>query len=351
MGERGRLVRHATDNTVDRRDDDAVMRVALEMTRETFPHPNPRVGAVIVSPDGAIVSAAAHQHPGDLHAERLAIADLDVTGHTLVVTLEPCDHTGLTPPCTEAIIEAGISRVVVGAGDPDPRVQGRGVARLREAGIDVVEGVLADAVEANDAAYFFHRRSGRAMVTLKVAATLDGQVAARDGTSRWITGEEARRDAHGLRAAHDAVLVGAGTVIADDPELTVRLEGHAGPQPRPVLLAGRRELPEGARVLARDPLVYADAGGVDVRKVVEDLPTFGILSVLVEGGPTVAASFLDEGLVDEVVWYVAGRLAGGTGIPAISGVFATVADARPVSIVSLERLGEDLKVVCRPEVR
>ncbi len=349
MGERGRLVRHATDNTVDRHDDDAAMRVALELTSATYPHPNPRVGAVVVSPHGDVVAAAAHQHHGDLHAERLAIADLDVVGHTLYVTLEPCDHTGLTPPCTEAIIDAGITRVVVGAGDPDARVRGRGVARLRDAGIEVTEGVLAEEIEAHDPAYFFHRRTGRAMVTLKVASTLDGQVAARDGTSRWITGPEARRDVHVLRSDHDAVLVGSGTVIADDPELTVRLDGHAGPQPRPVLIVGHRPLPQDARVLARDPLIYEDGGGVDLLKVLEDLPTFGILSVLVEGGPTVASSFLAADLVDEIVWYVGGMIAGGTGIPAINGTFSTLGDARPVGIRAVEWLGGDVKIVGSPE--
>lgn len=337
-------MRHVVDNTVDRTDVDHAMRRAIAETAGTFPHPNPRVGAVILDSSGNVVSSAAHLRKGEAHAEHLAIDSRSLPDHTLVVTLEPCNHFGSTPPCTEAIIESGIRRVVVGAVDPDPRVAGRGIERLREAGVDVTVGTLADEVEANDPAYFHHRRTGRAFATVKIASTLDGQTAAADGTSQWITGDESRADVHRLRAEHDAVLVGSGTVIADDPALTVRLEDYEGPQPRPVVLAGKRELPEGAQLLHRDPIVYHSDSLPDIDKVLTDLPAHGVLSVLVEAGPTIASAFIEAGAVDRLVWYVGGKLAGGTGHPAIAGVFETIAAAIPLHIDSVELLGGDLKI-------
>jgi diaminohydroxyphosphoribosylaminopyrimidine deaminase / 5-amino-6-(5-phosphoribosylamino)uracil reductase len=347
MGERGRHVRRAIDNNVDGAAAEMAMRRAIDLTRSTHPHPNPRVGAVILAPDGAMRSSGAHEGPGRPHAERVAIEKGCHPGDTLVVTLEPCDHHGRTPPCTEAIVRAGITKVVIGAVDPDPRVAGRGVDRLRAAGIDVEIGVLGSEVEGTDPGYFHHRRRGRARITLKLAATLDGQVAAIDGTSQWITGDAARRDAHRLRSEHDAVLVGIGTVVADDPDLTDRRPEHVGPQPRPVVVLGRRSLPASSTIGARDPLLYQSEDGVDLAAMAVDLPSHGILSVLVEGGPTLARSLLDAGVVDEIVWYVAGRLAGGTGLPAIGGTFATVSDAIPIDVTSVERIGEDLRLIAR----
>jgi diaminohydroxyphosphoribosylaminopyrimidine deaminase / 5-amino-6-(5-phosphoribosylamino)uracil reductase len=350
MEERGRLVRRATDSSVDRAVVELAMRRALDLSRATFPHPNPRVGAVILDPMGEVCAAGTHAGPGSHHAERAAIAEKSFPHHTMVVTLEPCDHTGRTPPCTEAILDAGIDTVVVGALDPDTRVAGRGVERLRRAGITVHTGVLADQVEASDAAYFFHRRNGRAMITLKMASTLDGQVAAADGTSQWITGEQARRDVHQLRAAHDAVMVGSGTVIADRPSLTVRLDGYQGPQPRPVIVAGRRALPPDAPSMMRDPLVYGSPDGADLHGIATDLPNHGILGVLVEGGPTLAGALFDEGLVDRLAWYVGGMVAGGLGVPAFPGVFATLGDARRIMIDDIRMVGADIRIDARPEV-
>jgi diaminohydroxyphosphoribosylaminopyrimidine deaminase/5-amino-6-(5-phosphoribosylamino)uracil reductase len=299
---------------------------------------------VILDSDGVVVSAGAHRAVGMAHAEREAIGDLRFPGHTMVVTLEPCDHAGRTPPCTEAIIAAGIERVIIGVTDPDPRVSGRGVDRLRASGIDVVTDVAPALVEANDPGYFHHRRTGRARVTLKLATTLDGNVAARDGSSRWITGDEARRDVHRLRAQHDAVMVGAGTAITDDPELTVRLDGWTGPQPRPVVVAGRRDLPDSLRAIQRDALVYRAPAGADLDAALRDLPDHGILSVLVEGGPTLATSLLNDGLVDEVVWYVAGAVGLGVGIPAFVGEFETIADLLRLEVRDVTRLGDDVRI-------
>ena len=348
MGERERLVRHAVDNAVDRSDVESAMRDAIDLARSHRPHPNPRVGAVVLTPDGRVRARGSHVAAGLAHAERVAIDAGVERGDTMVVTLEPCDHHGATPPCTEAILRAGIGRVIVGALDPDDRVSGRGVARLRDAGVDVVVGVLAEEVEAADRAYFHHRRTGRAFATLKVASTLDGQVAALDGTSRWITSPAAREDAHRLRADHDAVVVGMGTVIADDPRLDVRLGTDDTIQPLPVVLAAERALPDDSHLAARGALVLRDPAGVPPDRVLRTLPDHGALSALIEGGPSIARAFLDAHAVDEVVWYVAGRLAGGTGTPAIAGTFETIDDLRDLEILDVSRIGPDLRITARP---
>ncbi|MGI9643311.1 MAG: bifunctional diaminohydroxyphosphoribosylaminopyrimidine deaminase/5-amino-6-(5-phosphoribosylamino)uracil reductase RibD [Acidimicrobiia bacterium] len=326
-------------------DADGVMRDALDLTRSTYPHPNPRVAAIIIDREGRRVASGVHEQAGQAHAERLALDGATYVGHTMVVTLEPCNHTGATPPCTEAIINAGITRVIVGATDPDERVAGEGIARLRDAGIEVSVGTLVDAVEANDPAYFHHRRTGRAMMTLKLATTLDGQIAAADGTSQWITGPEAREDVHRLRARHDAVLIGSGTARTDDPSLTVRLGDWSGPQPRPVVIVGERDLPDQLALAGRDPVIYRSPHGVDLRHVAEDLPNHGILSALVEGGPSIAASLLEAGLVDELVWYFGAKVAGGIGMPAFADHFATLGDATEVTVQDVTRIGSDIKVL------
>jgi diaminohydroxyphosphoribosylaminopyrimidine deaminase/5-amino-6-(5-phosphoribosylamino)uracil reductase len=338
-------MRHALDNTVDGIDVETAMRAALELARATRPHPNPRVGAVIVDPHGAVVAEGAHTGPGNPHAEVEALADQSFGGHTMVVTLEPCNHTGRTPPCTDAIIASGIERVVVGAIDPDHRVAGRGIERLRSAGIEVTTGVLADEVERTDRAYFHHRRTGRAFVTLKMAATLDGQAAAADGTSQWITGAAAREDVHRTRSEHDAVLVGAGTYLTDHPDLSVRDIEYDGPQPRPVVVAGRRAVHLTDDHRRRGGIVIRSGPLADPLHIATELPNSGILSVLVEGGPALARSFLDAGIVDEIHWYLGAVLGGGTGTPVIGGRFDTLADAVELRIDRVEVLGGDLKVV------
>jgi diaminohydroxyphosphoribosylaminopyrimidine deaminase/5-amino-6-(5-phosphoribosylamino)uracil reductase len=340
------------------------MRRAIGLTEATKPHPNPRVGAIVVDRAGEVAAERAHLEAGSAHAEAaaLAAAGSAAFASTLVVTLEPCTHHGRTPPCAKAVIEAGVERVVVGALDPDPRVAGRGVAQLREAGIEVVTGIEESAVIANDPGYFHHRLTGRPLVTLKLAATLDGQAAAADLTSQWITGPEARRDAHELRADNDAVLVGIGTVIADDPHLDVRIEGYGGPQPRPIVVSGRRSLPSRAALAERDPIVFTceeaaaehDRGfhtvsmpgsdGVDLENAVKYLGSEDVLTLLIEGGPAIAGSALRAGIVDRVALYYGARLAAGTGLPAIAGTLETIGDTLDVSITGVTLLGPDFRV-------
>ncbi len=354
--------RAESDNRADDGRFEASMRQAILLAGATRPHPNPRVGAVVLSPAGDVVAGAAHLAPGEPHAEAAALAAAGdrARGGTLVVTLEPCAHQGRTGPCTAAVIAAGVDRVVIGAEDPDDLVSGRGIAELERQGIEVVMGVLAPEVIALDPGYHHHRRTGRPRVTLKTAMTLDGQTAAGDGTSQWITGLEARRDAHRLRAEADAVLVGAGTLRADDPRLDVRLEGFTGPQPRPVVVAGSQPMPSSAALYARHPLVYsphpvaidgaedvvlAGPGGVDVEGMMKDLGARGVVDVLVEGGATIAGSLLAAGLVDRLVLYVGAKLAGGTARGVFDGPFATLADASDVVVTDVIRLGADLKIV------
>ncbi len=340
------------------------MARAIELASKQRPHPNPRVGAVIVAPGGEIIGEGAHVAPGTDHAEVLALksADVSVAGSTIYVTLEPCSHHGRTPPCTEALIDAGVSKVVVAATDPDHRVSGQGLARLRQAGVEVVTGVMADDSEQMDPGYFLHRRLGRSRITLKMALTLDGNAAAADGTSQWITGQAARRDSHQLRSDSDAVVVGSGTVIADDPLLNVR--DVDGPQPLVVIVAGRTPIPKAARIWERAPLVVAGPdyrgpgelvqvatdtdGRVDVLDMARVLGARGILDVMVEGGPHLARSLFDAGIVDRVVIYYGAKLGGGAGKGAFAGEFGTLTDAIDMRITSTDVLGDDIRVELLP---
>jgi len=304
--------------------------------------PNPWVGAVLRLADGRVFEGATAP-PGGPHAEvsaldgaaRAGVGREQLTGAMLCVTMEPCSHHGRTPPCAEAIATAGVGRVVVGIEDPDPQVSGRGLARLREAGVAVSVGVRAEEVAARLAPYLTHRRTGRPFVTLKLATTLDGRTAAPDGSSRWITSAAARADAHRLRAEHDAVLVGAGTVRADDPQLTVR--EVEGPDPVRVVL-GRA--PVDARVRP-----CLEMGG-ELGGVLDELGARGLLSVLVEGGATVAHAFHTQGLVDRYLLYLAPVLLGGEGG---AGLFRG-AGARSIDeawrgrLVDVTRIGPDLRV-------
>jgi diaminohydroxyphosphoribosylaminopyrimidine deaminase / 5-amino-6-(5-phosphoribosylamino)uracil reductase len=317
--------------------------VELAAGVRTTTSPNPWVGCVIVAADGRVAEGATHP-PGGPHAEAAALAaaaerGIDVAGGTAYVTLEPCSHQGRTPPCADALVAAGVARVVVGVGDPDTQVGGAGVARLRAAGVDVTMGVAADVVADQLAAYLTHRTTGRPYVVLKLAASLDGRTAAPDGTSRWITGEAARADAHRLRAESDAILVGAGTVRADDPELTVR---HVhGRDPLRVVL-GRA--PEGAKV---HPALEVDG---DLGTILDDLGARDVLQLLVEGGATVAGDFHRAGLVDAYVLYLAPVLFGGDdarGLFSGAGA-ATMSGVWRGHITRVTPLGDDIRVDLQP---
>ena len=305
--------------------------------------PNPWVGAVLVTDDGTSFEGSTRR-PGGPHAERevLSRAGERARGATLYVTLEPCSFHGRTPPCVDAVIEAGVARVVVAQPDPDHRVAGVGLDALRRAGIEVSVGPGAAAVERQLAPYLAQRRSGRPLVVLKLAATLDGRVAAADGSSQWITGPEARADAHRLRAESDAIVVGAGTVRADDPRLTVR--GVVAPDGRPVreplrVVLGRA--PEGAAI---HPCLELDG---DPGAILDQLGRRGdVLQVMIEGGASVAAQFHRAGLVDRYVFYLAPALMGGAdGRPVLDGPgAATIAEAWRGRIESVVTLGPDLRL-------
>lgn len=320
--------------------------MALAATVRGSTAPNPWVGCVIFPATHgcgfATFFEGATAPPGGPHAEVTALAQAGdaARGATLYVTLEPCVHHGRTPPCTDAIIAAGVSRVVIGIQDPDRRVAGRGVAALRAAGIEVTEGVAAEEVAEQLAPYVKHRSTGHPWVILKMAASLDGRTAAPDGSSRWITGAAARQDVHRLRGTSDAVLVGAGTVRADDPELTVRLEGDGTADEAQPLRVVLGRAPEGARV---HPAL--ELGG-DLKEVLNDLGRRGVLQLLVEGGATVAHDFHVAGLVDRYVLYLAPVLFGGDdGRPLFAGPGAgTLEDVWRGRLVSVEQLGEDLRV-------
>jgi diaminohydroxyphosphoribosylaminopyrimidine deaminase / 5-amino-6-(5-phosphoribosylamino)uracil reductase len=351
--------------------------------------PNPMVGAVLVRPapdgrgPGRVVGEGFHRAAGEPHAEVAALAAAGplAAGATCYVTLEPCVHHGRTPPCVDALLQAGVARVVAALADPDRRVDGAGFSRLRAAGTAVTVGVGAEAAAEQNAAYLTHRRLGRPRVTLKAAASLDGKVAAPDGSSQWITGPAARADAHRLRAEADAVAVGAGTARTDDPRLTARPPGHAGRQPLRVLVdavgrvgAGGHLFDAGAPTLVAttdaapatavdawkragaEVLVCPDAAwdgggrGVDLAELAATLGRRGVLELLVEGGPRLQASFWAAGLADRLVWYLAPLVIGGDGAPGLlrGGGAPTLAAARPLRIASVERFGADLRVVAYP---
>jgi diaminohydroxyphosphoribosylaminopyrimidine deaminase/5-amino-6-(5-phosphoribosylamino)uracil reductase len=357
--------------------DEDFMRSAVDLARRGLgvAWPNPMVGAVVVA-DGAVVGEGWHEGPGTPHAEARALeaAGDRAVGGTLYVTLEPCNHQGRTPPCAPAVRDAGITRVVVALEDPNPIVDGRGLGFVRDSGIQVDQGVLAEEAGRLIAGYAKHVRSGLPFVTLKLAGSLDGRAAARDGSSRWITGEAARADVHRLRAASGAILVGVGTVLADDPALTVRLDGHRGRAPARVVLDSRGRIPTTARVLdGSAPTVIAttpasppssrrtweDAGAdvwvfeeaeegwrVSLQAVLERLGKREVQDVLLEGGPTLAWSAVRDGLVDRLVLYLAPKLVGGGGPGILEGQgIGTIAQALPLTLAEVSRIGEDLKVV------
>jgi diaminohydroxyphosphoribosylaminopyrimidine deaminase/5-amino-6-(5-phosphoribosylamino)uracil reductase len=321
-------------------DDDAVwMAEAVQLGRSvrSLTSPNPWVGAVLVPADHGPVALGATAPPGGPHAEACALelAGAAAAGATVYTTLEPCSHHGRTPPCADALIEAGVARVVVGVEDPDPQVAGEGIARLRKAGVVVDVGVAAPAVRSSLAPYLKQRATGRPWVVLKMAATLDGRTAAPDGTSQWITGPLARADVHQLRAESDAIVVGAGTVRADDPSLTVR--AAAGRDPQRIVLGA---IPDGARVRP------ARSFSGDPAVLLESLGGEGVIQLLVEGGATVAGDWHRRGLVDQYVVYLAPALMGGSDGRGLFGGpgAATMADVFRGRIASIRPIGPDVRI-------
>jgi diaminohydroxyphosphoribosylaminopyrimidine deaminase/5-amino-6-(5-phosphoribosylamino)uracil reductase len=300
--------------------------------------PNPWVGALVISDRGVIISEGHTQAPGESHAEIEALrrAGDAARGATMVVTLEPCSHVGRTGPCAEAIVAAGIARVIIAIVDPDPRVSGRGIEVLKASGVDVELGIEEGPVREQLAPYIWHRLTSRPFVVAKVASTLDGIVAMADGSSQWITGELARRDAHVLRARSQAILVGAGTVRSDDPSLTARLDDIVLEPLRVVLGTA----PKDAKV--RPCLELSGELG----SVLDELAHHDVLQLLIEGGPTTTSAFLEAGLVNRVVWYLAPAFAGSTdSLPALKGFSTPTMDAlRRGRTLDVVRLGDDIRV-------
>ena len=358
------------------------MARALELARRGFysTAPNPRVGCVLVR-DDAVVGEGFHHHAGGPHAEvaALAAAGARARGATAYVTLEPCSHHGRTPPCAEALVAAGVARVVFAAGDSNPRVAGGGRARLEAAGIAVTGGVLAAEARALNRGFFSRMERGRPFVTLKLGMSLDGKIALASGASKWVTSEAARADVQRLRAASDCVLTGIGTVLADDPGLDLRdprfdlgprrqlravLDTRLALSPRAKLLArpGRTIVFHGAdEPAARRRLeaagaemeaIACDAAGVSLSAVLAQLATREINDVLVEAGPRLAGAFLAAGLVDEYVLYLAPKILGHTARSAFAFPDpGALAEAPGVEIVRCDRIGEDLRLVARPRGR
>jgi diaminohydroxyphosphoribosylaminopyrimidine deaminase/5-amino-6-(5-phosphoribosylamino)uracil reductase len=304
--------------------------------------PNPRVGCVLLDADGATVAEGYHRGAGSPHAEVVALSAAAgrARGATAVVTLEPCNHTGRTGPCSEALIEAGIGRVVYAQGDGNPVATG-GAARLREAGVDVVGGLLADEARRVNPEWTFAVEHGRPFVTWKLATTLDGRSAAADGTSRWVSSPAARRDTHRLRSLCDTILVGTGTVLVDDPRLTVRDEHDRDlPRDRQLLRAvmGERDLPAGRRVLD-DAAETVHLRTRDPKQALLELFARDRQHVFLEGGPTLAAAFLRAGLVDEVVAYVAPMFLG-AGLSSVADLgVTTISDAVHLDVIDVAVLG------------
>jgi diaminohydroxyphosphoribosylaminopyrimidine deaminase/5-amino-6-(5-phosphoribosylamino)uracil reductase len=311
---------------------------------------NPQVGALLLSPGGEVLAEGWHRGAGTPHAEVDALSKLApgaARGATAVVTLEPCNHTGRTGPCSEALIAAGVARVVYAVSDPGDHSSG-GAERLRRAGVDVEAGLLADEAAALLDSWLTVQRLGRPQVTVKWAQSLDGRAAAADGTSQWITGPAAREDVHRRRAAADAIVVGTGTLLADDPALTARrpdgeLHDH---QPRPVVL-GRRPVPAEAAV-RRHPLPLVTDDGRDLTALLQSLGRQGVQRVFVEGGPTIASAFLRAGLADEVLAYVAPVLLGGDRLALGDIGVTTIGRARRLSVASVIPLGDDVLYVGVP---
>lgn len=359
-------------------DDAQYMKMALDLAAAAMGRtsPNPMVGAVVVR-DGRVVGKGFHARAGTPHAEVLALKDAGemARGATLYVTLEPCCHHGRTGPCTEAVIEAGVKRVVAAMADPNPLVAGKGLARLREAGLDVEAGVREEEARILNEVFIKYISTGRPFVVMKAAVSLDGKIATRTGDSRWITGPEAREYGHRLRGRYDAIMVGVNTVLADDPSLTTRLP-EGGRDAVRLVLDSLARTPPGSKVirsLSEAPVIIITTdrapqervrqieeagsrvisipgtpgdGRVDMAALMRELAKREITSVLVEGGGQVHASALAAGIVDKVAWFIAPKLIGGKEAPGpLAGQGPErIADATFLDRVSVSRMGNDIFV-------
>lgn len=357
--------------------DDIFMRRALHLAERARGRtsPNPLVGAVVVR-DGQVVGEGYHRKAGTPHAEVHALnqAGAMAKGATLYVTLEPCAHYGRTPPCAEAIVKAGIRKVVAAMTDPNPKVAGKGLEYLKKHGVEVVNGFMEDEARQLNEAFLKYITTGMPYVVLKMAMSLDGKIATFTGDSKWITGQEAREFVHCLRDSHDAILVGIGTVLADNPRLTTRLPGGSGRDPIRIILDSKLRIPLDSQVLKSrsnaqtiiatteqyDPakkklleqmgalvlVLPATNGRVDLTKLLQALAAREITSILVEGGSSVNASFIETGLVDKVYAFIAPKIIGGTealGPVGGKGV-ARVETAVPVQSMKVTLIGDDVLI-------
>ena len=348
-------------------EDERWMRAALSLARRGLGRtwPNPAVGALVVK-DGVCVGQGWTQPGGRPHAETeaLGMAGSKAAGATVYVSLEPCSHHGRTPPCTDALIAAQVERVVVACGDPDPRVSGRGFSILRDAGVSVTEGVLYEEAMRMNRGFMKRHADGLPFVTLKVATTLDSRIATRTGESQWITGPSARNYGHLLRATHDAIMVGRGTVEADDPSLTCRLPGMADRSPVRIFLDTHGKVTGPLHLLSGEgPPVWRIAktgtpaipgvetievglgadGQIDLEQALKILSERGITRLLVEGGGTLAAGLIRSELVDRIEWARASSVIGGDGLPAINMLgIERIADMQGYTLVESRPLGDDI---------
>ena len=368
------------DSSGDRRLELNAMRAALALARRGLGAvwPNPAVGCVILN-DGLVVGRGWTQPGGRPHGETEALrrAGEAARGAIAHVSLEPCCHWGQTPPCVDALIAAGVRRVVVALEDPDPRVAGEGLRRLRAAGLDVEVGLCTEEAAEVNAGFLSRLRLGRPLVTFKLATSLDGRIAVATGESQWITGPPARDRAHALRASHDAIMVGTGTVVADDPQLTCRLPGLGHRSPVRVVIDRHLRISPASRIIADAPrvptwvltlrsadpgrramflanrvtLIDVDDDGegqIDLALALGALGERGITRLLVEGGARLAAAFFRARLIDRLVWVHAPLVIGGDGIPAIAGFdLAALADGRAFERLSTETIGDDVLTTFR----
>lgn len=356
------------------------MRKALELAQkaEGWTSPNPVVGALIVK-DGKIIGEGYHKKAGTPHAEihALSMAGTEAKGSTVYVTLEPCSHYGKTPPCADTLIKAEVAKVVIAMEDPNPKVAGRGINKLIDAGITVVTGILENEARILNEVFIKHITTRLPFVALKSAITLDGKTATKTGSSKWITGSVAREAAHRLRHRYDAILAGIGTIISDDSQLTTRIPGENLKSPIRVVIDSNLRIPEDAKILdtsVAPTLIYTcspvsikverlqqkgvqviqcpdDHGRVDLLEVLKDLYTRGFTSILVEGGAEINGTFLDKGLWDKLYVFLAPKLVGSHTAPGMFGGagVSLMKDAITLKHMDIKSLGHDWLITAYPE--